>query len=794
MSIAPGAPGGRPTWTSSSKDMVTTSLGSGRVWATLGYGILNEVYWPDTGSPQIRDLGFIIAGRSGWFEVKRVNQYRISLPEPYIPLPHIVHESKDYRLELEVVPDPSRDVVLINYRLIGDGLTLYALLAPHVWNSGYENSAVAGEDLVAWRGPPSLCLASDVGFSRTSAGYVGISDGWQDFSINGRMAWTYTEALDGNVALMGELRSQEGTLALGFAGSLTGARTLARSSLTQGFGTIRHRFIEEWRQWGKSLVIPDAPERIRREAYLSAAVLKVHQDRTYPGSVVASLSVPWGNSSDSSGGYHLVWVRDCVESGLALLAAGQIDDAHAMLTYLIATQNPDGSWFQNFFPNGKPFWTGIQLDEVAFPIIFVAKLAEASQLSCSGDAGRMVRRAANYIVQYGPISPQDRWEEISGFSPFTLAVEIVALIAAAELFNTEERAYLLSLADYWNERIEDWTYVEGGELAEKYGVNGHYVRIGPSAADGGMRGRVNVANRWAQTLAATAMLGMEFLYLARLGLRDPKDPRILDTLKVTEAVLKVETPLGIAYHRYNEDGYGEHPDGSPYDGTGIGRAWPLLTGERAHFDVMLGRDPVRYLEMMTHMTGSGGLIPEQVWDGPILPDHRLSPGKPTGSVMPLVWAHAEFLKLVHARDAKRPIELLNAVEKHLKSRSQRPRTWHWRLDTPFDALPAGCDLLIDTAAPFLLHMGFDGWHNIEDRMSVLLPLGRHGMRFTADELAGRGILDFTLYFVDEMRWEGVDHQIALPAKEFVSSPPAEPRRAARKVHARRAKPRVKETA
>lgn len=792
MSIAPGASGGRPTWTSSAKDMVSSALGIGRVWVTLGFGILNEVYWPDTGSPQIRDLGFIVAGRSGWFEVKRVNQYRISLTEPYIPLPHIVHESKDYRLVLEVIPDPSRDVVLISYRLIGDDLTLYALLAPHIWNSGYNNNAAAGEDLVAWRGQPALCLTSDAGFSRTSAGYVGVSDGWQDFSNNGRMAWTYSEALHGNVALMGELRSQEGTLALGFGGSAAGARTLARSSLTQGFGAIRHRFIEEWRQWGKSLVIPDAPERIRREAYLSAAVLKVHQDRTFPGSVVASLSVPWGNSSDSSGGYHLVWVRDCVESGLALLAAGQIEDAHAMLTYLIATQNADGSWFQNFFPDGKPFWTGVQLDEVGFPITLAAKLAEAGQLSCIEEAGKMMRRAANFIVQNGPISPQDRWEEISGFSPFTLAVEIVALIAAAELFNGEERTYLLSLADYWNERIEDWTYVEGGELAEKYEVRGYYVRVGPSAAEGGLRGRVNVANRLAESLPATAMIGMEFLYLARLGLRDPKDPRILDTLKVAEALLKVETPHGVAYHRYNEDGYGEHPDGSAYDGTGIGRAWPLLTAERAHFDVMLGLDPVRYLEMMTHMTGSAGLIPEQVWDGPALPDHRLSPGKPTGSVMPLVWAHAEFLKLVHARNVKRPLELLNAVEKHVQSRAARARTWHWRMDAPFDALPAGCDLLIDAAAPFLLHMGFDGWHNIEDRMSVPLPLGRHGIRFSAGELAGRGVLDFTLYFVEEKRWEGADHQIALPSKGHVDSPAA-PRRSIKKAHARKTKAHMKDT-
>src|SRR5579872_6834992 len=75
---APGWPGIPPTWTSSAKDMVTTALGPSRVWATLGHGIVNEVYWPSAGRPQIRDLGFIVAGRSKWHEVKRVARYQLS--------------------------------------------------------------------------------------------------------------------------------------------------------------------------------------------------------------------------------------------------------------------------------------------------------------------------------------------------------------------------------------------------------------------------------------------------------------------------------------------------------------------------------------------------------------------------------------------------------------------------------------------------------------------------------------------------------------------------------------------
>src|SRR5215472_14324461 len=763
--IAPGRPGSRPTWTSSAKDMVTTALGTSRVWVTLGYGILNEIYWPATGQPQIRDLGFIVGGPSGWFEVKRVNRYQISMPDDCVPLPQVSHQGDGYRLVIEVVPDPSRDVVLVSYRLTGEDMKLYALLAPHLGNSGEHNNARAAADLSAWKEAAALCLLSECGFSRSSAGYVGTSDGWQDFSRSGRMTWEYGEAIDGNVALLGELQAKQGTLAIGFSDTIVGARTKARSSLSEGCHSIRQRFIAGWRQWGKTLDIPDSPADIRRQAYLSAVVLKVHQDRAYPGSIVASLSVPWGNSTDSIGGYHLVWPRDCVEAGLALLGVGQIDDARSMLSYLIAIQNQDGSWNQNCFPDGRPFWVGIQLDEVGFPIILAAKLVEQDALRGLRGVDAMIRRAVSYLVHNGPISPQDRWEENSGISPFTLAIEIVALIGAAKFLRADERDYVISLADYWNERIEDWTYVSGGPFASQYGIDGYYVRIGPAAVQGGLCGRVNVANRWGHSMPAIALIGMEYLHLARLGLRSPDDRRIQNTSKIADALLRVETPMGIAYRRYNEDGYGEHADGSPYDGNGIGRAWPLLTGERGHFELQLGCDPLPYLEMMTRMTGPTGLIPEQVWDAPPVPERGLEPGKPTGSAMPLVWAHGEFLKLLRARQEKRPIELLNSVEKHLARKPENAGKWHWRTDTPFDALPPQRDLLVEMESPFVLHMGFDKWQAIEDRPSAPLALGRHGVLLQNDELAGKRALDFTRYLIHDSKWESADHRISLPSEQ-----------------------------
>src|SRR5262249_44321159 len=151
--IAPGGPGSRPTWTSSAKDIVTTALGTSRVWVTLGYGILNEVYWPATGLPQIRDLGFIVAGPTRRVEVKAVNRSQISMTDDGVRLPEVTPQGDCYRLVIEVVPDPRRDVFLISYRLTGDDLTLYALLAPHLSNSGEHNNARAAGVLTVWKEP-----------------------------------------------------------------------------------------------------------------------------------------------------------------------------------------------------------------------------------------------------------------------------------------------------------------------------------------------------------------------------------------------------------------------------------------------------------------------------------------------------------------------------------------------------------------------------------------------------------------------------------------------------------------
>ncbi|MET3927373.1 glycoside hydrolase family 15 protein [Devosia sp. 2618] len=758
--LPPGAPGLSPTWSSSDKDAVTTALGSSRVWATIGHGIVNEVYWPSTGTPQIRDLGFIVVGPDGWTEIKRANHYTISTPDNAVPLPKVVHEGLGYRLELEFLCHPLRDTLLIRYDLSGDDVRLVTILAPHL-NAEASNDAWAGEDLAASSGYTAMCLRADMGFSRTSAGYVGTSDGWQDFTMNGAMTWEYPEARDGNVALTGELAANSGVLSLGFAQSLDGARTLSRSSLADDYLETQTLFITQWHKWTTSLRIPYTTPQMLREAQMSAVVIKVHEDRTYAGAVVASLSVPWGSSHDDAGGYHLVWTRDTVEAALAMIAVGKLEDAGRTLDYLIGTQSADGSWAQNYFPDGHGYWTGKQLDEVALPVLLAAKLRAAGHLTFSKPEETMVRQAIGFIVRNGPMSDQDRWEENAGASPFTLAVLICALVVSTDYFEEAERDYLLALADSWNERTEEWTYAQAGPFAADAGIDGYYVRMSPRPADGGLAGSINRRNVAHGLVPANGLIGMEFLYLVRMGLRDPQDKRITQTVKLVDTLLRRETPSGPSFYRYNGDGYGEHENGAPFNGTGVGRLWPLLTGERGHYAVLAGEDPLQYLEAMNRMVGSGGLIPEQIWDVEPIEERGLYPGKPTGSAMPLVWAHGEFLKLLAAFATGRATESFTEIEERYAGKVPNAGCWNWRESSSFTTLPVDKDVLVEFSEPFLLHLGDGNWFNIRDFHSAPTSFGLHGVRLDKALIREFGTVRFTPYFHERGEWRGKDFAVSV---------------------------------
>ena len=203
---------------------------------------------------------------------------------------------------------------------------------------------------------------------------------------------------------------------------------------------------------------------------------------------------------------------------------------------------------------------------------------------------------------------------------------------------------MLDAADAWNDNIERWVYATGGDLAQQLGVDGYYVRISPPDTDcsaSPTQGFVPIKNRppGENLRPAFHVVSPDSLALVRFGLRAPDDPRILNTLKAIDALLRAQLPQGPCWYRYNGDGYGEHLDGSAYDGTGVGRPWPLLAGERAHYALAAGKraEAEALLRVMEQSpAGQGRLLPEQIWDGSDIPPLELFRGKPTGSACPLV--------------------------------------------------------------------------------------------------------------------------------------------------------------
>ena len=762
------------------KDLVATALGPARVWATLGQGIVHEVYWPSPGEPQIRDLGFIVAGDGWWYEVKAVANYQVELAGPTATLAVIDHQGPPehpYRLRVEPICDPTRDVLLIRYHLEGAS-AVFVMLASHLQTPSLDadRDSSGGSDNFAWsessrlyasaRGRGLCLVAGGSGFVRTSVGYFGANDLWQDFAAHGRMTWSFDAAGPGTVVLGGQLPDASGVLALAFAAEPRVAASTAAQSLAAGADAVRAAGQAQWQAWAASTTMPPAtpadPEELADALTWSATVIKCHQDMS--GAIVASLSTPWGDRGNDPGGYHLVWPRDAVEAGEALLALGHLDDAERLLSYLVRQQRPEGYWAQNFYPDGTVYWHGLQLDQTASPVLLAAALDEAGRAPDNGTVAA-IRKALGFLTTRGPLTEQDRWEENPGGSPYTLGIIVCALVAGARYLDPADAEYALALADSWNERIEEWTYVAGSYLDDIFSLAGHYVRIGPASS-----GSVVIKNRpqGGLEVGAAGVLGMEFAYLARLGLRSATDQRILDTARLVDAMLGQDLGLGTGYYRYNYDGYGERIDGGSYDGvSGLGRPWPLLAGERGHHVLLAGGDATVQLSAMLRLRSPTGLVPEQVWDQPpLLPDPQtgvpsapLYTGQPTLGATPLVWGHSELVKFAVACSTGVPVDELESVRQRYGAGVPTPRRVFWRKAAPLATLPSGRDLVIEADQPFVLHFGHDQWHDVTDRSSAPLGLDMHGVTLTADEMSGWRSLDFTRRW--ESGWENSDYHVTL---------------------------------
>ena len=306
-------------------------------------------------------------------------------------------------------------------------------------------------------------------------------------------------------------------------------------------------------------------------------------------------------------------------------------------------------------------------------------------------------------------------------------------------------------------------YVERTELAQLHGVDGYYVRVAqPDQADAASpcQGFVPIKNRPPDeaTGPAAQIVSLDALAFVRFGLRAPDDPRILSTVKVIDSTLKVETPRGPAWHRYQGDGYGEHADGQPFDGTGVGRVWPLLTGERAHYELAASRLHVaeHLTQAMETMAGEAGLLPEQIWDSADIPDRELSIGHASGSAMPLVWAHAEYLKLCRSLfDGRIFDQPPQTVERYLVQQTTSDRIV-WRFNNKVRAMPANRTLRVETLAPAVVHWSVDGWRAVQDTATRDTTLGVHVCDLGTRDLRLGDCVHLTFYWPEVERWEGVD--------------------------------------
>ena len=782
-----GAPGSEASWTHSDKEGIGTAYSKGsRIWFTIWHGILTEVYYPTVDRPQLRDLQFLFSDSNGLFlDEKKDLDYQIERLSPsqgYKITAH--HREGCFSYTKEIIAEPVRPCVLLHTQLEGDqaylkSLQMYLLLNPHLGVGGEDNNAfvveVSGRELlVAEKQNRWLVVGASCGFSKLSCGYVGQSDGYTDLARNGKMSFEFDEAKNGNVALMGQLnlgKTLDFTIGVSLGESLSSAVSCLFQSLGLTYEEQRKVFLQQWTQASQGRHSLEKTSGDKGRLFESSYnLLLTHEDKSYEGAFVASLTIPWGearNDEQGKGGYHLVWTRDMVESAMGLLAAGNNEAPFRALVYLAARQEEAGSFPQNFWVDGEAFWTGMQLDEVAFPILLAWRLHQ-QRLLHNFDPGTMVNRAANFLLHSGPVTGEERWEEASGYSPSTLAAIIAAFVCAACFARTrhDERkaAFLESYADYLRAHLEEWTVTTEGSLLP--GSPRYFVRLNP--AKPGQVASPESVNSAELKLTSRAPGAPEFyparnvvdggfLQLVRYGILSADDPSIVDTLPVIDAIIKVETPLGPCWHRYNHDGYGQKPDGGPYQKWGQGRPWPLLTGERGHYELAAGKDAGLLLQTMEHFSGSMNLLPEQIWDAPDLPGTSLRCGGPSGSANPLLWAHSEYIRLLRSCEDGKVFDQIPEVASRYGKAKPHSQFEFWLPNHPIPQARKGHTLRICAPEPFQLRWTSDDWSTWQDSDSQPTGIGGEHFDVAASEFDPH--VEFTFFWKNRQQWEGQNHQV-----------------------------------
>lgn len=664
---APAGPGATATWTDANKDFILTSRsGESRVWATAAEGRITEVFYPTIDKANTRELSFIVSDGETFAEpAHQAGRVRVEqLDDGSMAYRYVLEsEQHGWRLSFTTATDPERNTLLMDVDFQSQKpLDLYVVHDTSMKNSGMHDTAyVQGGALVAQEADMASALTSTIGFQEANIGFKDTSDGVAGLLRDFRLPSHHSSASDGNVVQVARVtRADQAhfTLGLGFGGNPDEAVAQAHGSLGDGFDNRLDRFNQGWNEYlgGLRQFHLEKPE-LQRLLKVSAMVSAALEDKQNPGACIASLSVPWGSgvnaNEDDYGGYHLVWPRDLYQVATAAHAAGDDAMAHRLLDFLLKAQiqgdNPQvyhngpngpehnpalsgqpGGQHQNLWVDGRPYWSRLQMDQVAWPIVLASELGRDDKETYE----RHLRPAAHFIADRGPGSEQERWEEQSGLSPSTLAAEIAGLVCAARIAEQhgdhEGAQKFLSKADEWKANIREWCATRSGPYIDpENGVDEYFVRVSKQNDQGQWdpnAGSMHDPNSGGQR-PLNSVVDHGFLEFVRLGILDAKDPLVVKSLKVVDRVLKHDSPNGPVWYRYNPEleGYGEKPWGNGFfelgdsgRGSGKGRPWPFLGLERALREIAAGN--TEYAQSLigsaVDQANEGAMLPEQVWDRP----------------------------------------------------------------------------------------------------------------------------------------------------------------------------------
>jgi glucoamylase len=710
-----------------------------KVWYSLADGNLSEVYFPFLDRVALHELRFFVSA-SGAPPVDDAadGEHSISWLKPGVPAFRVDSTHHEYRLTKDYFSDPEENAMLIAATFTPElpDLRLYMQASAH-WQPGTDGNFASVIDTH----PPALLLHQQdvwmcmVGpFSRATTGYFRSSDIHIDLSdADGYLTHTYDRAGPGNVTVGAEIGVRAGSfqIAIGFAHSRADAEEVARMTLQKGSGNIRQSFERAWQAQPE---IPQALGKVSGDegmlARASFALLHCLEDKSHAGAFIAAPAAPWGEfNHDGDHIYQLVWPRDLCRIATALLDAGDSDAALRAFRHLQSRQRSDGGWYQNWRLDGTPHWQSTELDQVALPILLAWRLGVAGCLD-HDPYPTMVKPAAQFLIREGPLTMLDRWEDAGGLSPSTLAACIAALIVAAEFASDAGEhlaaSHFRAVADYWNDRVEYWCSLPSGQ----------YVRL---ASDPDHR-------------PTEGAIAPEFLELVRYGLRRPKDERILRSLQGVDTSLKVSLPAGPSWRRYVGDSYGEHDDGSPWDGGGTGRAWPVLTGERARHFFSMGLPATELVKTLEGFAGQSLALAEQLWDGPDVASRHLQFGKPNGSACPLGWAHAEYLELlVTIALAGFPDIVMPARRRYTEGPAQEP-PFIWSHKHQITRIAPGRRLRVQLPRPGAVHYTFNNWQSFQEVEAIDTTLGVWVAEVPCNRLPDGSEFSWTAHYVTG--WEG----------------------------------------